>query len=80
MAILDLSKTTMYNFHYKYIQSKYNDKAKLLFTDTDSLCYIIETPDVYADMKENSDIFYTSNFMTNHFLHSDKNKKDPWKV
>ena len=36
----------------------------MLFTDTDSLYYIIETPDVYADMKENSDIFDTSNFPT----------------
>ena len=30
-------------------------------------------------MKENSDIFYTSNFPTNHFLYSDKNKKIPGK-
>ena len=67
MASLDLSKMTMYNFHYKYIKSKYNEKAKLLFTDTDSLCYQIGTPDVYVDMRENSHIFDTSNFPTDHF-------------
>ena len=27
-------------------------KARLLFTDTDSLAYEIETEDIYADMKE----------------------------
>ena len=37
----------MYEFHYKYIKSKYT--AKLYFTDTDSLVYETETDDVYED-------------------------------
>ena len=38
----------MYEFHYKYIKSKF--EAKLLFTDTDSLIYEIKTEDVYEDV------------------------------
>src|SRR6266853_1024656 len=54
-CILDISKLLMYEFHYDIIKQKYGDKAKLLFTDTDSLCYEIETEDVYADMHEMKD-------------------------
>ena len=65
----------MYDFHYNYIQKVYDDKAKLLFTDTDSLCYIIETDDIYCDMNNYSHLFDTSNYRKDNFLYSLKNKK-----
>ena len=47
----------MCNFHHIYIKKKYNDKTKLLFTDTDSLItYEIETKDVYKDFWSDKDI------------------------
>ena len=50
MCILDLSKMLMYDFHHNYIKKKYNNRARLLFTDTDSLTYEIEAEDVYKEI------------------------------
>jgi len=56
-CVLDISKTLMYDFHYGFIKSTYGSKAKLLFTDTDSLCYEIKTDDVYQDCYEANHMF-----------------------
>ena len=74
-STLDLSKTLMYVFHYNYIKMKYDNKATLLFTDTDSLCYNIQTKDIFRDMQEDSELFDTSEYSNDHFLFSTSNKK-----
>jgi hypothetical protein len=61
-AILDLSKLLMYQFHYDFIKEKYDTKAKLLFTDTDSLCYEFTGIDMYREMQKYKDYFDLSNF------------------
>ena len=53
-CILDLSKTLMYDFHYNYRKKKYRapggreERAKLIFPDTDSFAYEIETLDFFT--------------------------------
>ena len=67
MCILDVSKTLMYNFHYNYIKKKYAEKALLLMTDTDSLCYELETEDFYKDISNDVETkFDTSAYPKNH--------------
>jgi len=74
-AVLDLSKLLMAEFHYDFIKNNYGDKAQLLFTDTDSLCYEIETDDLWADWKPHMDLFDFSDNAKDHMLYSDANKK-----
>ena len=66
-AILDLSKTLMFDFHYNYIKDKYGNKAELLFTDTDSLMFQIQTEDFYKDIsKDVKSKFDTSDYPQSH--------------
>ena len=75
MCILDLSKTLMYDFHYNYIKKKYNDRAKLLFTDTDSLTYEIEAEDIYKDFWTDKDMFDNSDYPESSPYYCNTNKK-----
>ena len=75
MCILDISKTLMYDFHYGYIKKKYGSKARLLFTDTDSLTYEIETNDTYQEFWNDKDKFDNSDYPENSPYYDTSNKK-----
>jgi len=63
MAVLDVSKTLFYDFHYNYIRKHYGNKAILAYCDTDGGTYWFRgVEDVYKDMKQNLEYFDTSDY------------------
>ncbi|GFX54401.1 uncharacterized protein TNCV_3825001 [Trichonephila clavipes] len=65
MVILDISKVLMYSFHYEYMKHRYDSKVRLMYTDTDSFIYEIKTDDFYSDMKEDINLYDTSDYDEN---------------
>ena len=76
-AILDLSKTIMYEFHYDYMKCKYKDEdLKLCYMDTDFLIHSIRTEDFYADIADDIEArFDTSGYVPDRPLPVGKYKK-----
>jgi len=74
-TILELSKLHMYKFHYEHMLPTYHSNCKLLFTDTDSLCYEITTENLYSDMRQSAYLYDTSNYPTSHPNYSLDNAK-----
>ena len=69
VSILDISKILISEFWYDYIKPKYGDRAKLCYTDTDSLMLHIITEDFYEDIPVDVERWFdTSNY--------DENEKD----
>ena len=76
-AILDLSKTIMYEFHYDYMKRKYRDEdLTLCYMDMDSLIYSIYTEDFYKDIADDVEArFDTSSYVPDRPLLVGLNKK-----
>ena len=74
-TILEVSKMVMWEFFYDYHKTKYEDRIKLCYTDTDSFILHIKTKDFYEDI--NSDVeewFDTSNYKIDRLLLITKKK------
>eukprot|EP01047_Picozoa_sp_COSAG01_P060395 COSAG01_NODE_7397_length_3224_cov_1.757120_2_plen_183_part_00 len=65
----------MYRFHYDVIKERYGDHARLLFTDTDSLCYHIRCDDFYKDMMQDRHLYDLSNYPADSPCYDPVNKK-----
>ena len=76
MSILDISKHRMYDFHYNCIRKNFPD-AKLCFTDTDSLLYLLYTNDLYHDLEKIKDQLDLSKYPPNHPLYDTSHKDIP---
>ena len=77
-SILDLSKLSLYKFHCEEMVPRYSSsQLKLAYKDTDSLLYLIETPDLYNDMASFKQLLDLSDYPQEHFLHDPTNKKVP---
>ena len=76
-AILDFSKTIMYEIHYDYMKRKYGeDDLKWCYMDMDSLVYKIRTEDFYKDIAEDVEArLDTSGYVPDRPLLVGKNKK-----
>ena len=77
-AILDLSKTLKYEFHYDYMRPKYGRKVNLCYMDIDSFVHDIDTEDFYRDIaKDVEKRFDTSGYSKdeNRTLRTEENKK-----
>ena len=50
LPILDISKTSMYEFWYDYIKPKYDGNVKLCYMDTDSFILHVKTEEFYENI------------------------------
>ena len=63
MSILDISKMFKWDFWYDYLKSKYGDKVKLCYTDTDRFIIHIITEDFFADISNDVEERYDTSIM-----------------
>ena len=77
-TVLELSKLLMYRIHYGHFQAVYGRMARLIYTDTDSLVYHIESDNILADCFEHrEDVFDMSTLPQTSPYYDARNKDVP---
>ena len=72
LSILEISKVVMYDSRNDYVKSKYREKAKLCYMDTDNFIVYKKREDIYKDIETRFD---TSSYKLEKLLPKAKNKK-----
>ena len=76
LTISEIGKTVMYEFWYYYVKSKYSEKPKLCYMETDSFIVFIKTDETYSDITADAETrFGTSNYELQKPIPKKKNKK-----
>lgn len=74
-TVLELAKLRMYQLYYSKFKEKYNEKCRLLYSDTDSLYLEIKAENVFHDLKYSlGNIMDLSNYPRDHFLYDNQNE------
>ena len=77
-AILDFSKNVLYKFHYNEMKPTFGDSLEVVYKNTDSLLYRIETDDLYSDRESSKHLLDLPDFLQNHKLFDSTNKRVPF--
>ena len=72
-VILNISKCIMYRFHFTYIMKTFPN-TKVMFSDTDSFLYHIETEKNLDAALKSSEWFDFSNYPKDHFLYDESKR------
>ena len=75
-STLDLSKISLYKFHYEEIVPRHSSsQLKVVYEDTDSLLYLIETPNLCNDTDSFKHLLDLSEYPQKHLLRDPTKKK-----
>ena len=76
--VLENAKYIMNHFWYDVLEEKYEDRIKLLLSDTDSFIYSVYTNDAYSDLYDVREYMDLSGYSTDSPLkkyHNSQNRK-----
>ena len=76
-SILDLSKLSLYKFHYEEMKPRFGDKIKVRYRDTYSFLYRVETENLFSETATFKHLLDLSDYPEEHFLHDKTIKKVP---